>query len=66
MDIEASSGRVHHKYAIPSAFLFGADGTLLWQHVDPNCEVRPSTAQLLGVLDAHGLGPAGAAAPAHP
>lgn len=53
MDLEAASGQQHHKLAMPSAFLFRADGTLAWRHVDPDYKTRPSPAQLVGVIDQH-------------
>jgi peroxiredoxin len=54
-DVEKSSGRKHHMFAVPSIFLVDASGTIKWAHVDTNHKVRPSTDQLLGVLDAQGF-----------
>lgn len=51
LDIEAASGRDHHRFAVPSVFAIDASGTVRWAHVDPDYKVRPSTAQLLDVLD---------------
>jgi peroxiredoxin len=57
MDLEASSGRDHHKLALPSLFLFDENGVLLWQHVDSDYRVRPRIEQILEVLDEHGYEP---------
>jgi peroxiredoxin len=56
MDLEAASGRDHHTIAMPSLFLFGEDGELLWQHADPDYSVRPRVDQILKVLDEQGFG----------
>lgn len=57
VDLEAASGKSHHSYAIPSMFLFGEDGKLVWRHVDPDYTVRPSMDQVLRILDANGFAP---------
>lgn len=54
-DIEKASGRKHHMFAVPSIFLVDASGTVKWAHVDTDKKVRPSVAQLVGVLDAQGF-----------
>ena len=54
-DIEKSTGRKHHMYAVPSIFLVDATGVVKWSHVDSRKKVRPSTSQLIGVLDAQGF-----------
>lgn len=51
LDIEAASGRDHHRFAVPSVFVIDASGKVRWTHVDPDYKVRPSTAQLLAILD---------------
>lgn len=51
IDIEAASGRSHHKIAIPSIFLIDTDGTVRWAHADRRYKVRPSNAQLLEAID---------------
>jgi peroxiredoxin len=57
LDIEAASGRDHHRFAVPSVFVIDASGTVRWTHVDPDYKVRPSTAQLLAALDGLGIEP---------
>ena len=52
IDIEKASGRKHHEMAIPSIFLIDETGTVRWSHANPDYKQRPSTEQLLGVLDA--------------
>ena len=52
IDIEKASGRKHHEMAIPSVFLIDETGTVRWSHANPDYKQRPSTEQLLGVLDA--------------
>lgn len=51
MDIEASSGRDHNKYAIPSIFLIDSGGTVQWAHANRDYSIRPSPEQLLSVID---------------
>lgn len=55
LDLASASGRDHHTVAVPSVFVIGADGTLLFQHVDRDYRTRPSADQLLGVLDTLGF-----------
>ena len=52
IDIEKASGATHHEMAVPSIFLIDETGTVRWSHSDPDYKHRPSTEQLLGVLDA--------------
>lgn len=52
IDIETASGRKHHEMAVPSVFLIDKTGTVQWSHANPDYKQRPSTEQLLGVLDA--------------
>ena len=52
IDIEKASGRKHHEMAVPSVFLIDKTGTVKWSHANPDYKQRPSTEQLLGVLDA--------------
>ena len=51
MDIEEASGRDHNSYAVPSIFIIDADGTVRWSHANLDYSIRPSTQQLLGVID---------------
>lgn len=51
IDLEAASGRDHHTIAIPSIFVIGADGLILFRHVDRDYRTRPSAEQLLRMLD---------------
>ena len=51
IDIERSSGKTHHKFAVPAVFLIDAHGVVRWAHADPDYKVRPTTAQLLAAID---------------
>ena len=51
IDVEEWSGRAHHKFAVASAFLIGADGRVRWAHAALDYKQRPSVPQLLGVID---------------
>lgn len=51
MDIEEASGRDHNSYAIPGIFIIDAEGMVQWAHADLDYSVRPSTDQLLDVID---------------
>lgn len=51
IDLEASSGRSHRKFAVPGLFLIDRAGVVRWSHVDPDYKVRPTFDQLLGVID---------------
>jgi len=55
IDLEASSGRDHQTLAVPSVFIVDASGVVRWRHVHPDYRQRPTTAQLLAVID--GLAP---------
>ncbi|MGD8862379.1 MAG: peroxiredoxin-like family protein [Myxococcales bacterium] len=57
IDLEKSSGRTHHRIAIPSIFIIDRQGTIRWSHADPDYKTRPSIDQLLAVID--GLNAAG-------
>jgi peroxiredoxin len=54
VDLESYSGRTHHEIAIPALFLIDRAGTVRWAHSDPDIRVRPSTEQILAVIDAIG------------
>jgi peroxiredoxin len=51
IDVEEWSGREHHKFAVASAFLLGADGRVRWAHAALDYKQRPSVQQLLGAID---------------
>ncbi|GEM_PF-1853096 len=51
MDIEEASGRDHNSYAVPSIFIIDNDGVVRWSHANLDYSVRPSTDQLLTVID---------------
>ncbi len=53
IDIAKSSGKDHASYAIPSVFLIDKHGTILWRHVDPDYKTRPTTNQLLEIIDVY-------------
>lgn len=50
MDIEAWSGRKHHKIAIPSVFLVDKEGVVRWAHAERDYKVRPSVDQVLSAI----------------
>ncbi len=54
IDVEASSGRAHHDFAIPSMFLVDKGGVVRWAHADPDYKVRPTVEQILSAMDATG------------
>jgi peroxiredoxin len=56
VDLEKSSGQTHHTIAMPALFLIDTNGVIRWAHDDPSYTVRPSTAQILGAIDAAHLG----------
>lgn len=51
IDLEAWSGRDHHKIAVASAFFVGGDGVVRWAHSSLDYKTRPSPQQLLDVAD---------------
>lgn len=57
VDLERSSGRTHHSFAVPALFLVDTSGKVRWAHADPEYKVRPRTPQILAALDAAGFGP---------
>ena len=46
----------HHCFAVPGLFLVDQAGKVRWAHADPDYKTRPTTAQILGALDAAGFG----------
>lgn len=40
IDLEASSGMVHHLLPVPSVFIIGTDGIIKFQYVNPNYKIR--------------------------
>lgn len=57
IDLEKSSGKAHHAFAIPAIFLIDKGGIVRWAHADIDYKVRPRTPQILAAIDAAGLGP---------
>jgi peroxiredoxin len=51
MDIEQSSGKKHHKFAVPAVFIVDHAGVIRWAHANLDYKLRPSAAQLLEVID---------------
>jgi peroxiredoxin len=51
IDIERSSGRAHHRFAVPAYFLIDSQGVIRWAHADPEYKVRPTVPQLLSAID---------------
>lgn len=52
MDIERSSGKEHHAFAVPALFLIDRQGVVRWAHADPDYATRPRTQQILAAIDA--------------
>jgi peroxiredoxin len=51
IDLERSSGKAHHKFAIPALFVVDKKYTVVWAHADPDYKVRPRTPQILASID---------------
>lgn len=51
IDLEAASGRKHHRYAVPALFLVDTDSIVRWAHADTDYKIRPSLSQLLEGID---------------
>lgn len=47
IDLTKASGRDHHLLPVPSVFLVGKDGTILWSHIDPDYSQRLEPEALL-------------------
>jgi peroxiredoxin len=52
IDLETSSGRSHHSFAVPALFLIDRQGVVRWAHADPDDRTRPKTPQILAAIDA--------------
>lgn len=57
IDLEKSSGKTHHAFAIPALFLVDKTGVVRWAHAELDYKVRPRTRQILAAIDAAGLAP---------
>jgi peroxiredoxin len=55
IDLEKSSGRDHHTFAVPALFLVDKTGKVRWAHADVDYKTRPRTKQILAAIDALGL-----------
>ena len=51
IELEAWSGKGHHKIAVSSAFLVDSEGVVQWAHTSKDYKTRPSAKQLLSVID---------------
>lgn len=51
IDVEAASGKDHHRFAVPALFLIDATGVVRWSHADLDYKTRPTAAQLVAVID---------------
>jgi peroxiredoxin len=51
IDLAAYSGKDHGKFAVPASILVDRTGVVRFVHVDEDYKTRPSTAQLLAVID---------------
>lgn len=50
IDIEAASGKTHHRFAVPAVYLIDEAGKIAFAHADTDYKTRPSAQQLLGVV----------------
>ncbi|OUR91184.1 alkyl hydroperoxide reductase [Gammaproteobacteria bacterium 42_54_T18] len=55
IELEAWSGKGHHKIAVSSAFLVDSEGIVQWAHTSKDYQTRPTAKQLLSVIDAIAL-----------
>lgn len=51
IDVEAASGRDHHRFAVPALFLVDRTGVVRWSHADLDYKTRPTAAQLIEVIN---------------
>ena len=51
IDLEEWSGKDHHQFAVSSVFIVNSQGKVLWAHSAKDYKTRPSTSQLLNVID---------------
>jgi peroxiredoxin len=51
INLSSYSGKDHHSFAAPAVFLIDRKGVIRFAHVSEDYKTRPSTAQLLGVVD---------------
>ncbi len=47
IDLEAAAGRAHHQLPVPSVFLVGKGGEILWVYSNEDYRVRPENEALL-------------------
>lgn len=52
IELEQWSGKDHHKIAVASVFLVDKQGVVQWAHTSTDYKARPTTSQLLTVIDA--------------
>lgn len=50
LDIEAWSGKTHHKIAIPAVFLVDREGVVRWAHADRDYKKRPDVDQVVAAI----------------
>ncbi|MBW2446048.1 MAG: redoxin domain-containing protein [Deltaproteobacteria bacterium] len=53
IDLEAASGKAHHRLPVPSVFLVEAGGTIRWVYSNPDYRVRPDNGKLLEAARLH-------------
>lgn len=51
INLSSYSGKDHKSFAVPAVFLLDRKGVVRFVHVNEDFQTRPSTAQLLGVVD---------------
>jgi len=51
IDLVAYSGESHGDFAVPSIFLVGRNGVVLFAHIDEDFKTRPGAKQMLAVAD---------------
>jgi peroxiredoxin len=49
INLENSSGKTHHSFAVPAIFLIDKSGTVKWMHIDEEYKTRPSAKQMIEV-----------------
>ena len=50
VDLEKSSGQTHHILPVPSVFVVGKDGKIVYVHSNPDYKVRLKGSEILSVI----------------
>mgnify|MGYP002036832412 FL=1 len=51
IDLEEVSGETHHLLPVPSVFIIGRDGTIMFSYVNPDYKVRLDPGVILAVAE---------------